>query len=321
MKTVWNPAWKAASAIVGVGFAVGLLVPSAPVGAQEQPEVTFTRDIAPILQRTCQNCHRPEGGLAPMALTTYEEVRPWAKAIKRRTSAREMPPWFIEKDVGIQKYKDDISLSDDEIAKIASWVDGGTVQGNPADLPPPLQFTKSNTWAIGTPDLIVRSPVQTVPAIGGDIHKPYLGSTPTDLNEDRWISAWEVREFRPREEKRSAGRPGQGNNYLVLHHQGIGTSPNVEAADGDAVFPRSGFRYTYEVGQNAQYYTAGYGRETAGRRKHLLQSDSSAPDRKRSQVSGRDWLQVVSRRAHAEVRGWGIRKRRWSDPLDDGFRR
>src|ERR1700674_5359497 len=87
-------------------------------------EVTFTKDVAPILQRSCQGCHRPES-IAPMSLMTYEAARPWARAIKRRTVAREMPPWHIEKNVGIQKFKDDISLSDAEIATISAWVDGG----------------------------------------------------------------------------------------------------------------------------------------------------------------------------------------------------
>src|SRR5438876_699338 len=85
-------------------------------------EVTFTKDIAPILQRSCQNCHRPDG-VAPMALTTYEEVRPWARAMKQRTGigprAGVMPPWYVEKNIGIQHYKDDPSLSDEEIARIA----------------------------------------------------------------------------------------------------------------------------------------------------------------------------------------------------------
>ena len=101
-------------------------------------QVTFTKDIAPILQRSCENCHR-KGGVAPMPLSTYDEVRPWARAIKTKTSAREMPPWFIEKNVGIQRFKDDPSLSDDEIARIARWVDGGASRGNPADMPPPRQ--------------------------------------------------------------------------------------------------------------------------------------------------------------------------------------
>src|SRR5437867_628064 len=96
--------------------AVSLLMAITPLGAQEKPagQVTFTKDLAPILQRSCENCHRPKG-VGPMSLRTYEEVRPWARAIKMRTSQREMPPWFIEKNVGIQQFKDDPSLSDEEI--------------------------------------------------------------------------------------------------------------------------------------------------------------------------------------------------------------
>ena len=102
--------------------------------------MTFSKDIAPILQRSCQQCHNPDGG-APMSLTTYEEVRPYARAIKQRTAmgprAGVMPPWFVEKNIGIQRFKGDPSLSDEEIAKIAKWADSGAPRGNPADMPPP----------------------------------------------------------------------------------------------------------------------------------------------------------------------------------------
>ncbi|PYR35217.1 MAG: hypothetical protein DMF90_14405 [Acidobacteria bacterium] len=79
---------------------------STPAAEQAAPiQVTFTKDIAPLLQRSCQNCHRPEGG-GPMSLLTYDEVRPWARSIKLRTSLRDkpdaMPPWFIEKNIGIR---------------------------------------------------------------------------------------------------------------------------------------------------------------------------------------------------------------------------
>src|SRR5919198_1711904 len=103
-------------------------------------DVTFTRDIAPILQRSCQTCHRPDG-VAPMSLLTYEDVRPWARAIKLRTGigprAGVMPPWYIEKNIGIQKYKNDPSLSDEEIAAMARWADNGAPRGDPADMPAP----------------------------------------------------------------------------------------------------------------------------------------------------------------------------------------
>src|SRR5438128_3051816 len=95
-----------------------------------QRQVTFTKDIAPILQRSCQNCHRPDS-VAPMSLTTYDAARPWARSIKQKVSQREMPPWFIDRRIGIQKFKEDPSLSDDEIALIVKWVDSGAPQGDP----------------------------------------------------------------------------------------------------------------------------------------------------------------------------------------------
>src|SRR5690349_20742922 len=97
-----------------------LFLPS-PQRAQTTGDVTFTKDIAPILQRACQQCHNPNG-VAPMALVTYEQVRPWARAMKERTNmgphAGVMPPWFVEKDIGIQKFKNDPSLTDAEISTI-----------------------------------------------------------------------------------------------------------------------------------------------------------------------------------------------------------
>src|SRR5207245_8558766 len=101
---------------------------TAQTPARPASDVTFTKDIAPILQRSCQECHHADG-VAPMALVTYEDVRPWAKAIKTRTALRSqrgaMPPFFVEKNIGIQKFKHDPSLSDDEIARIAKWADSG----------------------------------------------------------------------------------------------------------------------------------------------------------------------------------------------------
>src|SRR5689334_23832380 len=112
-------------------FAAALAtVEPAPVRAQAPAQVTFSKDIAPILQKSCQNCHRP-GSVAPMSLLTYEEARPWARSIKARVAAREMPPWHIDRTIGISKFKNDPSLTDDEIATIVKWVDSGALMGNP----------------------------------------------------------------------------------------------------------------------------------------------------------------------------------------------
>ena len=142
-------------AVVVLTAAAGLAPRSALRAAPT--DVTFTRDIAPILQRSCQNCHRPDG-VAPMSLLTYDDVRPWSRSIKLKTGlgpkAGVMPPWYVEKNIGIQKFQNDPSLSDEEIAKIAKWADSGAPRGNP-DMPPARKFDDGNTWAIGTPDLVV----------------------------------------------------------------------------------------------------------------------------------------------------------------------
>ena len=144
---------------------------------------TFTRDVLPILQRSCQVCHRPDM-FTPMSLLTYEEVRPWARSIKQRVEARVMPPWFADRTVG--RYRDDPSLSDAEIATIGLWVDQGARRGNPADAPPPVAWPAVDTWYHGEePDLIVTSPPVVVPPNSIETYpEPEME---TDLAEDRYI--------------------------------------------------------------------------------------------------------------------------------------
>ena len=175
-----------------------LLIPSPGMAGQAAgaDQVTFTRDVTPILQRSCQSCHRPNS-LAPMSLITYDEVRPWARSIKYRTGLRNrmgvMPPWFLEKDVGIQAIKDDMSLTDDEIATIARWVDAGAPRGNPDDLPPPLAFAAPGEWEMGEPDLVVKGPSASRTADDPD----WWGALPpveTGLTEDRYVKTMQVKE-------------------------------------------------------------------------------------------------------------------------------
>src|SRR5262245_43785601 len=108
---------------------------SAQTPSSQNPGITFTRDVAPILQRSCQKCHRPDS-MAPMSFLTYEEVRPWVRSIRQKVGAREMPPWYIDRTVGIRKFDNDPSLSDEEVATITKWADGGAPRGNAADMPP-----------------------------------------------------------------------------------------------------------------------------------------------------------------------------------------
>jgi hypothetical protein len=153
---------------------------------------TFTKDVAPILQRSCQNCHRP-GQIGPFSMLTYQDARPWAKAIKQQVVQRNMPPWYIDKTVGLHSFKNDISLSDAEIDTIAKWVDAGAPMGNPSDMPPPRQFDDSDRWHIGKPDIVVhlnkavlvkaKQPDQWI-----DVDMQDLG-----LTSDRYVHAVEIK--------------------------------------------------------------------------------------------------------------------------------
>ena len=164
--------------------------------AQAQaPDVTFAKDVASILQEKCEACHRT-GQMAPMSLTTYAEVRPWARAIRTKVVAGDMPPWHMSKTTGIQKFVNDISLTTEQIDTIVRWVDTGAPLGNPDDLPPTREWPSGERWRVGSllgrdPDLIVTSTPWTQPAEGQDQWwQPVVDS---GMTEDRWIKAVEVR--------------------------------------------------------------------------------------------------------------------------------
>src|SRR6476646_4120370 len=112
-------------------LSAALLAPGSAAAADAPKAPTFTKDVAPIFQEKCEACHRPDS-IAPMSLKTYADVRPWARSIKTRVAGRQMPPWHIDKTVGIQKFKNDRSLSDEQIDTIVRWVDAGAPQGDPA---------------------------------------------------------------------------------------------------------------------------------------------------------------------------------------------
>jgi hypothetical protein len=126
----------------------------APAKTESLSQPTFSKDVAPIVQRACQSCHRP-GNIGPFSLLTYQDARPWAKSIKQQVVQRNMPPWYIDRSVGIHDFKNDVSLSDKEIATIAAWVDAGAPQGNSTDLPTARVFDDSDRWHIGKPDVVV----------------------------------------------------------------------------------------------------------------------------------------------------------------------
>lgn len=221
--------------------------------------VTFTKDIAPILQRTCQDCHRP-ASIAPMSLLTYEEVRPWARSIKAKTSLGPrpgvMPPWYVDKTVGIQEYKNDPSLSHDEIQKIAKWVDSGAPRGNPADMPPPLSF--NDGWAIGKPDLVLSSPVMEMAARGSDWWGKIAGETPTGLTEDRYVSAIQMREVTVAMEG-DEDLESIGGRFIIHHLNFRAIPPGVDAHNREA-WPEDAVGETHEVGRNEDVYDPEVGR-------------------------------------------------------------
>ena len=232
----------AAAFIATVGVSPAPLAATAgPDGGQAPapaaPEVTYTKHIAPILQRSCEGCHRKDG-VAPMSLSTYEEVRPWARSIKQRTGigphAGVMPPWYVERDLGIQKFKNDPSLSEAEIAAIARWVDSGAPRGDAADMPSARVWNDRTKWAIGEPDLVVRTEEVTVKA-GVPDWWGEIQPTPTGLTEDRYVSAVEVREVNDVSSS-GTGRETVGGRY-VFHHMIWNTRPLDEQQATDPADP------------------------------------------------------------------------------------
>ena len=180
--------------IFAVGLSAVLFLVDSTVHAQVVQPVTFTRDVAPIFQEKCEACHRP-GSIAPMSFVSYEATRPWAKSIRERVALRQMPPWHIDKTIGIQHFKNDRSLADEQIATIVRWVDAGAPKGDPKDMPPPVKWPNDEVWnfksLLGEPDLIVKSPPYKVTDEMPDAwYRPVVD---TGLKEPRWVRAIEIR--------------------------------------------------------------------------------------------------------------------------------
>lgn len=180
--------------------AIGSLVGVAPLAAADSP--TFYRDVLPILQANCQNCHRP-GEVAPMSLVTYEQARPWARKIKTAVAAKQMPPWFADPNYG--HFANEKRLSADEVTTLAAWADVGAPAGNENDAPPPLAFESG--WNL-KPDIIIEMPKPFELPARGTINYKYI-VVKTNFKDDMWVVAAEM-------------RPG---DPAVLHHGKVWVRP------------------------------------------------------------------------------------------------
>jgi hypothetical protein len=182
-------------AVRALALGAALVVPAAAF-AEVPKNPTFTKDIAPIFQEKCEACHRPDS-IAPMSLKTFAEARPWVRSIKSRVESRSMPPWGIDRAVGIQKFKNDRSLTDDQYATILKWIEAGAPQGDPKDMPAPVQWPEDQGWNFAPlfgqkePDLVVKSEPFTMPAQSQDAWDKRI--TDTGITEPRWVRAIEIR--------------------------------------------------------------------------------------------------------------------------------
>jgi len=205
--TVEGSIWRSFGvAALALGTFLSLSGLAVAADATTQP-VTFAKDIAPIFQEKCQDCHR-KGGMAPMSLVTYEEARPWARSVKERVIARQMPPWHLDKTVGVQHFNGDMSLSDAQISMIARWVDSGAPMGNPQDMPTAKTWPSDTEWQLAKefgrpPDMIVKSDDYTMPAVNQD--QWWKPITDLHVTEPVWVRAVEM-------------RPGTPAGRKITHH-------------------------------------------------------------------------------------------------------
>jgi len=165
--------------------------------------VTFNKNVAPILQKNCQECHRP-GEIGPMSLLSYQEARPWAKAIKQAVATKKMPPWFADPQYG--HFSNDRRLSDADIKTLEAWADAGAPEGEIKDKPKPVDWVEG--WNIGKPDYIVEMPVEYKVPAAGVIDYTYI-IVPSGFTEDKWVQAAELRP----------------SNRAVVHHANVSVRP------------------------------------------------------------------------------------------------
>ncbi|HEU4386151.1 MAG TPA: cytochrome c [Blastocatellia bacterium] len=238
---------------LSIVVSVALLASAAVLAGRHQAAgVTFTRDVAPILFNKCATCHR-QGEVAPMSLTSYQEARPWSKAIREEVIGRSMPPWFADPHTSTLKFSNDRRLTQAEIDTIVAWVDAGSPKGNDADLPRMPKYTPG--WTFGEPDLVIEMPLDfEVPAEGELPMQNFY--VPVPFKEERWVEAVEL-------------RPG---NPAVVHHSiaNVVTLPEgTRIVNGKAV--RDG---SPSGALNAQSARSTGGLSEGGSREVVLSQDS-----------------------------------------------
>ncbi len=187
-------------------------------------EVTFTRDVAPILYARCTGCHH-SGDIAPMPLVTYKETRPWAAAIRAAVITRKMPPWQADPHYG--SFANDRRMADSEVAIVRAWVDQGAKEGDPKDLPPAPEFPAG--WRAGTPDVVFAIPENHKVSANSPDEYVYL-TVPTNFKEDVWVRSVEL-------------RPG---NRKVVHHAHVYLKEAPKASGAKTA--ASGPKFTIEDG-------------------------------------------------------------------------
>jgi len=224
-------------------------------GVASSKQVTYSKDIAPIFQAKCEECHHA-GTPAPMSLITYQDARPWLAVIRDRVEKRQMPPWHLDKTVGIQKFANDRSLSDDQINTIVKWIDSGAPAGDPKDMPPAKEWPNHMQWQLakqfGEPDFVIKSDDYTVAAEGQDVWWRPLSQIP--ITETRWVRAVEM-------------RPGTVAGAKVTHHalaqlEQVEPGANPAAASlGDAGgFTGPGLLMEWAIGKNYDIYRPNTGK-------------------------------------------------------------
>jgi hypothetical protein len=173
--------------MIPLAILLAALLAASALGASKESRPTFHKDVEPILQTRCQGCHRP-GEIGPLSLLSYQDVRPWAKAIRSAVATGKMPPWSPDPHYG--KFTNDLSLTSTEKDKIIAWVDAGAPEGKTSEAPPAKKFAAEG-WHIGKPDVVFEMPEAfDVPAKGA-IDYQYI-HVPTNFTEDKWVQMVEV---------------------------------------------------------------------------------------------------------------------------------